>query len=162
VEKRRQFLKKIFGFVAGMSISLTPALALVKTALANSARIILPKGTKRETLIDKHPADLDATHLQVTPLEDFGTMGVSDHAENIEKWRLQVTAYYYPQVETILSSSFVFENLNICLYKLLDQFPKSCIIGNHFLHSGNLISIYINDLSFLSTILIGQTICPPR
>jgi len=71
-------------------------------------------------------------------------------------------AYYYPQVETILSSSFVFENLNICLYKLLDQFPKSCIIGNHFLHSGNLISIYINDLSFLSTILIGQTICPPR
>ena len=91
MEKRRQFLKRIFGFVVGVSISLTPAFSLLKTALAKSAKIILPKGTKRETLIDKNPADLDATHLEVTPLENFGTMGLSDHAENVEKWRLQVT-----------------------------------------------------------------------
>ena len=91
MEKRRQFLRKIFGLLAGMSISFTPAFSLLKTALAKSAKIILPKGTKRDTLIDKNPADLDATHLEVTPLENFGTMGLSDHAENVEKWRLQVT-----------------------------------------------------------------------
>jgi sulfoxide reductase catalytic subunit YedY len=91
MEKRRQFLRLIFGFVAGMSISLTPAFSLLKNALAKTARIILPKGTKRETLIDKNPADLDATQLEVTPLENFGTMGPSDHAENLEQWRLQVT-----------------------------------------------------------------------
>jgi sulfoxide reductase catalytic subunit YedY len=91
MEKRRQFLRKIFGLLAGMSIPFTPAFSLLKTALAKSAKIILPKGTKRETLIDKNPADVDATHLEVTPLENFGTMGLSDHAENVEKWRLQVT-----------------------------------------------------------------------
>ena len=91
MEKRRQFLKRLFGFVVGASVSLTPALSLLKRALAESARIVLPKGTKRETLIDKNPADLDATHLEVTPTENFGTMGLSDHVENMEKWRLQVT-----------------------------------------------------------------------
>jgi DMSO/TMAO reductase YedYZ molybdopterin-dependent catalytic subunit len=91
MEKRRQFLRKIFGFLAGLSISLTPAFSLLKTALAKSAKTILPKETKRETLIDKNPADLDATQLEVTPLKDFGTMGLSDHAENLGRWRLQVT-----------------------------------------------------------------------
>ena len=32
MEKRRQFLKKIFGFVAGVSISLTPAFSLLKSS----------------------------------------------------------------------------------------------------------------------------------
>lgn len=91
MEKRRQFLKKMFGLAAGMSLSLTPAFSLLKTAFARSAKIILPKGTKRETLIDKNPADLDATQLETTPLEDFGTMGLRDHVENMGTWRLQVT-----------------------------------------------------------------------
>jgi DMSO/TMAO reductase YedYZ molybdopterin-dependent catalytic subunit len=93
MEKRRQFLRKIFGFVAGVSLSLTPAFSLLKAALAKSARTILPKGTKRETLVNQNPADLDATHLEVTPLQDFGTMGLSDHAENLGKWRLQVIGH---------------------------------------------------------------------
>jgi hypothetical protein len=43
MEKRRQFLKRIFGFVVGASISLTPAFSLLKAALAKSTRTILAK-----------------------------------------------------------------------------------------------------------------------
>jgi sulfoxide reductase catalytic subunit YedY len=53
--------------------------------------VILPKGTKRESLIQKNPADLDARHLETTPLKQFGTMGLTDHVVERESWRLEVT-----------------------------------------------------------------------
>jgi len=47
--------------------------------LAKTKKVILPRGTKRESLVNKNPADLDASNLEVTPLKDFGTMGLTDH-----------------------------------------------------------------------------------
>jgi DMSO/TMAO reductase YedYZ molybdopterin-dependent catalytic subunit len=93
MENRRLFLKKISKLLAGIGVLGSPLFSFLHSAFAEMKKIILPKGTKRETLIDKNPATLDATNLEITPLENFGTMGLSDHAENLEKWRLQVTGH---------------------------------------------------------------------
>ena len=63
---------------------------MAKRVFAETKKIILSRGTPREALIDKNPADLDANNLEVTPLDNFGTMGLTDHAVNIETWGLEV------------------------------------------------------------------------
>jgi sulfoxide reductase catalytic subunit YedY len=91
MEKRRNFLKKWLGFIGGLLVWTAPLPAVVRKALAETKKIILPKGTPRETLIDKNPAMLDASNLDPVPLESFGTMGLSDHEVDLEPWRLEVT-----------------------------------------------------------------------
>jgi DMSO/TMAO reductase YedYZ molybdopterin-dependent catalytic subunit len=91
MEKRRQFLKKMLGAITGMAVLFSPFFSLLRSALAQAKKIILPKGTRRESLADKNPATLDARNLEITPLENFGTMGLSNHAENLDRWRLEVT-----------------------------------------------------------------------
>ena len=52
---------------------------------------LLPKGTRLETLVNENPALLDARHLEIQPLEKFGTMGLSDHQTELNAWRLTVS-----------------------------------------------------------------------
>jgi sulfoxide reductase catalytic subunit YedY len=66
---------------------------MAKWVVAQTGKILLPKGTPRESLIDKNPAELDASNLEVTPLENFGTMGLTDHSVSLEKWRLEVEGH---------------------------------------------------------------------
>jgi DMSO/TMAO reductase YedYZ molybdopterin-dependent catalytic subunit len=93
VEKRRQFLKFLIAGAAWIGTGLGSFFSMAKGVLAETRKIILPKGTPRESLIDKNPADLDARNLEVTPLENFGTMGLSDYAVNLKKWRLDVEGH---------------------------------------------------------------------
>ncbi len=67
--------------------------SIAKWVFAETGKLLLPKGTPRESLIDKNPAELDASALEVTPLENFGTMGLTDHGVNIEKWGLEVDGH---------------------------------------------------------------------
>lgn len=90
MEKRRQFLKVLVGALALAGTGLGGLAAMAKRVFAETKKIILPKGTPRESLIDKNPAELDAGNLEVTPLERFGTMGLTDHTVNLETWRLEV------------------------------------------------------------------------
>lgn len=90
MEKRRQFLKFLVGGAALVGTGIGSLFSMAKWVLAQTGKSILPKGTPRETLIDKNPADLDASSLEVTPLENFGTMGLTDHAVSLEKWGLEV------------------------------------------------------------------------
>jgi len=90
VEKRRQFLKVLVGALALAGTGLGGLATMAKRVFAETKKIILPKGTPRESLIDKNPAELDAGNLEVTPLENFGTMGLTDHTVNLEAWRLEV------------------------------------------------------------------------
>ena len=93
METRRRFIK--------LSMSRIFGLALLSSSLSSGARwgwakikkVILPKGTKRESLIGRNPADLDTRNLDVTPLKDFGTMGLTDYGVNLDTWRLEVTGY---------------------------------------------------------------------
>jgi sulfoxide reductase catalytic subunit YedY len=55
--------------------------------------MILPKGTKRSSLINKNPNSLDTRNLEITPLKDFETMGITDHEVDLDTWRLEVSGH---------------------------------------------------------------------
>jgi DMSO/TMAO reductase YedYZ molybdopterin-dependent catalytic subunit len=102
MEKRRQFLKKGITLLGGLLVWMSPLSTSVRKAFAEAKKIILPKGTARETLIDKNPALLDTRNLDPVPLESFGTMGLSDHEVKLHEWRLEVTG----RVKNALRLSF--------------------------------------------------------
>jgi len=87
---RRGFIKTFMGFVGGMGLLLGMIAAGVRTVFAKAKKIILPKGTRMDTLVGKNPADLDTRNLDLTPVEAFGTMGLSDHQVDLKRWRLEI------------------------------------------------------------------------
>jgi sulfoxide reductase catalytic subunit YedY len=74
-----------------MMFGLNTVSSFLSRVYAQSKRIILPKGTKMTSLVDKNPADLDTRHLDVIPLNQFETMGLSDHNTDLNTWRLKIT-----------------------------------------------------------------------
>jgi DMSO/TMAO reductase YedYZ molybdopterin-dependent catalytic subunit len=105
MNKRRQFLKISIGLLAGIGPLLSPLFSSVQWVYAKAKKIILPKGTRRESLINKNPATLDTRNLGITPLKDFGTMGISDLDVKSDEWRLEVAgrmkkklALTYPEI----------------------------------------------------------------
>jgi sulfoxide reductase catalytic subunit YedY len=90
MKKRRQFLEMMLGFITSTSIMFNPFFAGIRFVYASTQKIILPKGTKRNSLINKNPSSLDTRNLEITPLEGFRTMGITGHVVNLEKWRLEV------------------------------------------------------------------------
>ncbi len=89
---RRQFIKGLAGFFTNLFFLLSPLFNPIQKLWAK-AKSILPKGTPREDLIDKNPAELDTRNLDITPLEAFETMGPTNHQVNIKTWRLQVSGH---------------------------------------------------------------------
>jgi sulfoxide reductase catalytic subunit YedY len=53
-------------------------------------KTVIPKGTRRESLVDKNPKNIDARNVAITPLSGFGTMGLEDHDIDLAQWRLIV------------------------------------------------------------------------
>ena len=90
MEDRREFFKRSLGFLTGAVIFFSPLAGFVKRAYGEAKKIILPKGTKRQSLIQKNPKTIDPRNLEVTPLKDFETMGITDYAVDLNKWRLNV------------------------------------------------------------------------
>jgi sulfoxide reductase catalytic subunit YedY len=86
---RRRFLTLTLGGILGESL-LRPVLPGLGRVWA-AARKVLGKETRRESLIHENPAALDTRDLPVTPLEQFQTMGTTDHAVNLDVWRLEVS-----------------------------------------------------------------------
>ena len=91
MEKRRKFLKVAAGFVMGLSLPLNPFFSLVQTVYAKARKIILPRDTDRETLKSRNPRELDTRNLEITPLEEFDTMGLTDHQVDRTSWHLKIT-----------------------------------------------------------------------
>jgi len=90
MQKRRQFLKTVFGSLIGMGIFFSPVFEMVRKAYAKAKIVILPKDTSMETLVQKDPALLDTRNLAPTPLKNFRTMGDINYNANINDWRLEV------------------------------------------------------------------------
>ena len=88
---RRNFLKSAVRFAAWVSLLCAPLMTFLKKVYAKTKRIILPKGTKMSSLVHQNPARLDTRNLDVIPLEKFETMGLTDHAVDLNAWRLEVT-----------------------------------------------------------------------
>lgn len=102
MEKRRRFLKAVFGFFTGIGFLLSPFFKVVQMVYGETKKIVLPRDTDRENLVHKNPGDLDTRNLEITSLKDFRTMGISDHEVNLNLWRLEVTGH----VKTPLSLNY--------------------------------------------------------
>ncbi len=101
MKTRRSFLGLASESLIVAGFFLSPLVSAMKQAWATSKRV-LDKGTKRESLIHENPAALDTTNLEVTPLEDFGTMGPTTEVLNRDTWRLEVSG----QVKRPLSLTY--------------------------------------------------------
>jgi len=87
---RRQFIKTIMGLAGMLGLYFSPLANGVRVALAKSKKMLLPKGTKMDHLIRRNPAMLDTRNLDLTPMEEFDTMGQTDHKVDLNKWRLEI------------------------------------------------------------------------
>lgn len=87
---RRTFLGLIVSAVSFQEWLPCRFASLAEDAFTQLAKRILAPGVKREDLVNENPAALDASVLDVTPLDQFGVMGLEDHETNLEEWRLVV------------------------------------------------------------------------
>ena len=68
MKNRRQFIKVMAGFLTSNFLLLNPFSSLVRSAYSKARKILLPKDTTRESLVQKNPASLDARNMPETPL----------------------------------------------------------------------------------------------
>lgn len=87
---RRNFIKRGLAGLIGLGFSADCLLSDATWAWAGTGKTIVPKGTRRDDLKDKNPRDLDTSGLDITPIEDFGTMGLDNYDVDLENWRLLV------------------------------------------------------------------------
>jgi DMSO/TMAO reductase YedYZ molybdopterin-dependent catalytic subunit len=88
--QRRQFTIltiTLAGRIAGLG---SPLFLWLKRAWAQDRRRLLPAHTDLKTLIYEDPGQLDPRHLPITPIAQFGTMGLTEHRVNVDRWRLTI------------------------------------------------------------------------
>ena len=90
MKTRRQFINLILGFLSGMGLIFSPIANGIRVVFAKAKKIILPKGTRMNSLVGKNPASLDTRNLDLTPVHEFDTMGLDDHDVDLKKWRLEI------------------------------------------------------------------------
>ena len=93
MKTRRQFIKFVLGFTSGMGLVFSPIANGVRVVFAKAKKMILPKGTRMDSLVGKNPASLDTRNLDLTPVQDFETMGLDDHDVDLKKWRLEIDGH---------------------------------------------------------------------
>ncbi|MBI4768044.1 MAG: molybdopterin-dependent oxidoreductase [Deltaproteobacteria bacterium] len=105
---RRSFLSKMITGLGGLTLLGEPWISFWAKAWGKIKRKVLPRGTDRNSLINERPQDLDARNLEITPVKEFGIMGLSDHPVNLNLWTLQVKGWIqtplrlsYPQVRDL-------------------------------------------------------------
>lgn len=90
MKTRRTFIQAMIRLAAAVGVFLSPALILVQSAVARMRKVILPKGTDLNSLINRNPRSLDTRNLEPIPVEKFGVMGLQDHRVELESWRLEI------------------------------------------------------------------------
>lgn len=88
MQTRRHFTKLALGSAAVGSVIFTFS-TWPQRLWAVTRKVVAP-GTDRKTLIREDPATLDASNLEVTPLEQFETMGATDRVLDVSTWRLEI------------------------------------------------------------------------
>jgi DMSO/TMAO reductase YedYZ molybdopterin-dependent catalytic subunit len=90
MKTRREAVKLLLMLGAGASAFWGHLGAGLKLVYAEAKRLVLPKGTRMDSLVTKDPADLDTRNLEATPLDEFQTMGMTTHHVSLDRWRLEV------------------------------------------------------------------------
>lgn len=65
-------------------------LGKIDIAWGHARRTIIPKGAMQKDIVNQNPAEIDTSFLDITPVEDFGVMGLEDYEASLEKWHLIV------------------------------------------------------------------------
>lgn len=76
-----------------MGLVFSPIANGIRVVFAKAKKMILPKGTRMDSLVGKNPANLDTRNLELTPVEAFRTMGLNDHDVDLNKWRLEIDGH---------------------------------------------------------------------
>jgi DMSO/TMAO reductase YedYZ molybdopterin-dependent catalytic subunit len=87
---RRTFIGFALKALSLLALLLEPIFSGVNSVWAYAKKTVIPRGAKRQNYIDKNPAELDSSNMDVTPLTEFGTMGLDDYEVDLEEWRLIV------------------------------------------------------------------------
>ena len=87
---RRAALKLLVSVCTGTFVCFGRLGTGFRLVFAETKRLLLPKGTPMRSLIARNPAALDTHNLDVTPLNEFGTMGQTRYRISLEDWRLDV------------------------------------------------------------------------
>jgi len=91
MNSRRHFLSLMSRMAAGVGLAILPVPAFVRRAFAAARRRILARETDLQGLKSEHPTALDTRNLDIMPIDQFETMGLSDHTVDLDQWRLAVT-----------------------------------------------------------------------
>jgi sulfoxide reductase catalytic subunit YedY len=90
MKTRREAIRLMMSLGAGLWALCGLAGAGIRYAYAEVKKRVLEKGTRMSTLTGKHPAHLDTRQLDVTPMEEFDTMGQTNYSISAENWKLAV------------------------------------------------------------------------
>jgi sulfoxide reductase catalytic subunit YedY len=102
METRRSFVKRALVGLFGLAWLLNPLFSIMGKVMAATGKILVPKGTPWTDLRTRNPEELDTSELDVTPLPEFGSMGLEDHEVDLLSWRLLIDGL----VEKPLSLSY--------------------------------------------------------
>ena len=87
---RRTFMGSTLKALSLFALLLEPLFSGGNRVWAYAKKTVIPRGAIRQNFIDKNPAELDSSNMDVTPLTEFGTMGLDDYQVDLEDWRLVV------------------------------------------------------------------------
>ncbi len=87
---RRDFIKKVLAASAGMAVLGDRLSYEAGSASSATGKKESPERNGKNMLKDMNPRDVDVKGLEITPLKDFGTMGLDDRETDIDAWRLAV------------------------------------------------------------------------
>jgi DMSO/TMAO reductase YedYZ molybdopterin-dependent catalytic subunit len=103
--KRRQILKLLTAVAGWAVVAGSPLALMVRRSCAALRRRLLPADTDLGTLLFESPKYLDTRNLPITPIEKFGTMGLSEHQVDLQRWQLTIggavarpTRFTYDQI----------------------------------------------------------------
>jgi DMSO/TMAO reductase YedYZ molybdopterin-dependent catalytic subunit len=85
---RRNFLRNAAAGLFGLGFVLKPLFPFGRKALVQ-----LAEATDQNPLKDRDPKEVDTSKLEITPLKDFGTMGLDDYRADMKVWRLIVDGH---------------------------------------------------------------------
>jgi len=77
----------------GLVWLLDPLFSITGRVMAAAGRTLVPKGTPWTDLRTRNPQQLDTSELDVTPLPEFGSMGLEDHEVDLLSWRLLIDGH---------------------------------------------------------------------
>ena len=87
---RRTIIKYIFTFSTSLLVFFNQAGKGTHLIWAATKRRVLERGTPMSKLMHAHPARVDISNLETTPIDEFDVMGETTLAVDLEEWRLNI------------------------------------------------------------------------